>query len=143
MGTEGFDMGDFDPAGVASMNVAEIGMSPSMMAGALEALPVGAATASLETLAENPGMMGNMTGVMTGAISASMMSKGMGKEMLGAMGTAVGMEGMAGMASGMQGLEGMGEIGKAMGGMKNMSESLAAAFENPEVGITAAMSGTV
>ena len=72
-----------------------------------------------------------------------MMSKGMGKEMLGAMGTAVGMEGMAGMASGMQGLEGMGEIGKAMGGMKNMTESLAAAFENPEVGITAAMSGTV
>jgi hypothetical protein len=33
------------------MNVAEMGMNPAMMAGALEALPVGAATAALETLA--------------------------------------------------------------------------------------------
>ena len=145
VGAKTFDIGNFDAGNFASMNVAEMGMSPSMMAGALDALPVGAATAALETLAENPGMMGNMTGVMTGAISASMMSKGMGKEMLGAMGTAMGLDPatMEGMGSGMQGLEGMGEIGKAMGGMKNMTESLAAAFENPEVGITAAMSGTV
>ena len=39
------------------MNVAEMGMNPAMMAGALNALPVGAATAALETLAANPEAM--------------------------------------------------------------------------------------
>ena len=57
----------------------------------------------------------------------------------------MGMESMAGMAEGMQGLAGMEEMGKAMAGMgmENMAKSLASAFENPEVGITTAMSGTV
>ena len=57
MGTESFDMGAFDAGNFASMNVAEMGMNPAMMAGALEALPVGAATAALETMAADPGAM--------------------------------------------------------------------------------------
>ena len=59
-GGETFDMGNFDTGSFASMNVAEMGMSASMMAGALDALPVGAATAALETMAANPDMMGDM-----------------------------------------------------------------------------------
>ena len=61
MGTESFDMGAFDAGNFASMNVAEMGMNPAMMAGALEALPVGAATAALETLAADPGAMGELS----------------------------------------------------------------------------------
>ena len=56
-GSTNFDMTNFNPGDFASMNVAEMGMSPTMMAGALEALPIGAATAALETLAANPEAM--------------------------------------------------------------------------------------
>ena len=145
MGTEGFDMGAFDPAGFASMNVAEMGMNPAMMAGALEALPVGAATAALETLVANPEAMGQMGQTMTGAIVATMSAKGMGDEMMKSMEGSIGMQGMAGMAEGMKGIEGMQEIGKAMAdmGMENMAKSLSTAFANPEVGIAGAMSGSV
>ncbi len=145
MGTEGFDMGAFDPASFASMNVAEMGMSPAMMTGALEALPVGAATAALETLAANPEAMGQMGQTMTGAIVATMSAKGMGDEMMKSMEVSIGMEGMTGMAEGMKGIEGMQEIGKAMAdmGMENMAKSLSTAFANPEVGIAGAMSGSV
>ena len=144
-GGETFDMGNFDAGSFASMNVAEMGMSASMMAGALDALPVGAATAALETMAANPEMMGDMGGMMTGAIAATMGAKGMGEEMMSSMGASIGMEGMAGMAEGMAGMAGMEEMGKAMAGMgmESMAESLASAFENPGVGITSAMSGTV
>ena len=57
----------------------------------------------------------------------------------------MGMEGMSGMAEGMAGMSGMEEMGKAMAGMgmEGMAESLASAFEDPSVGITTAMSGTV
>jgi len=145
MGTEAFDMGAFDPAGFASMNVAEMGMNPAMMAGALEALPVGAATAALETLTANPEAMGQMGQTMTGAIVATMSAKGMGEDMMKSMESSIGMEGMAGMADGMKGIEGMQEIGKAMAemGMENMAKSLSTAFANPEVGIAGAMSGSV
>ena len=118
-GGETFDMGNFDASSFASMNVAEIGMSASMMAGALDALPVGAATAALETMAANPDMMGDMGGMMTGAIAATMSAKGMGTEMMSSMGATIGMEGMTGMAEGMQGLAGMEEMGKAMAGYGN------------------------
>jgi len=143
MGTETFDMGAFDAGSFASMNVAEMGMNPAMMAGALESLPVGAATAALETLTADPGAMGEMAGAMTGAIGATMMAKGMGSEMMDAMGATMGMEGMSGMAEGMQGLEGMEALGEAMGGMENLGETLSTAFADPSTGITAAMSGTV
>ena len=144
-GGETFDMGNFDTGSFASMNVAEMGMSASMMVGALDALPVGAATAALETMAANPDIMGDMGDMMTGAITATMSAKGMGAEMMSSMGATIGIEGMAGMAEGMQGLAGMEEMGKAMAemGMENMAKSLASAFENPGVGITTAMSGTV
>ena len=145
MGEENFDMGSFDPASFASMNVAEMGMNPAMMTGALEALPVGAATAALETLAANPEAMGQMGATMTGAIVATMSAKGMGEEMMKSMEKSIGMEGMTGMAEGMKGIEGMQEIGKVMAemGMENMAKSLSTAFTNPEVGITGAMSGSV
>ena len=68
VGKENFDIGSFDAGNFASMNVAEMGMNPAMMTGALEALPVGAATAALETLAANPEAMGEMGAAMTGAI---------------------------------------------------------------------------
>jgi len=80
-GAASFDMGNFDAAGFASMNVAEMGMSPAMMAGALDALPVGAATAALETLAADPGALGELGTTMTGAIAATMAGKGMGGAM--------------------------------------------------------------
>ncbi len=144
-GAETFDMEKFDAGSFASMNVAEMGMSPTMMAGALEALPVGAATAALETLAKNPGAMGEMGQAMTGAIAATMSAKGMGGDMMKTMETSIGMQGMAGMAEGMKGVEGMQEIGKAMAemGMENVAKSLSTAFTSPEAGIAGAMSGTV
>ncbi len=114
MGSANFDMGNFDPTSFASMNVAEMGMSATMMAGALEALPVGAATAALETLAEDPNAMGEMQSMMTGAIAATLGAKGMGSEMMASMEKSIGMEGMAGMAEGMEGMAGMEEMAKAM-----------------------------
>ena len=144
-GSANFDMANFNPGDFASMNVAEMGMNPSMMAGALEALPVGAATAALETLAANPEAMGQMGQTMTGAIVATMTSKGMGADMMKSMEGNIGIQGMADMAQNMSGVGGMKEIGKAMAdmGMENVAKSLSTAFANPEVGITAAMSGTV
>ena len=144
-GTANFDMANFSPGNFASMNVAEMGMNPAMMAGALNALPVGAATAALETLAANPEAMSQMGQTMTGALVATMSAKGMGEEMMKGMETSIGMQGMADMAKGMDGISGMQEIGKAMAdmGMDQMAKSLATAFANPEVGITSAMSGTV
>ena len=145
VGTEQFDIANFDAAEFSSMNVAEMGMDPNMMAGALESLPVGAATAALETLASNPDMMGEMGTTMTGAIVATMTSKGMGNDMMESMESSIGLKDMAKMAEGMNGVEGMKEIGKAMSemGMENVAESLASAFEDPNTGINQAMSGTV
>ena len=144
-GSANFDMENFDPGDFASMNVAEMGMNPAMMAGALNALPVGAATAALETLAANPDAMDQMSQSMTGAIVATMSAKGMGEEMMKSMETSIGMQGMTEMAKGMGGIEGIQEIGKAMQemGMDQMAQTLQTAFANPEVGITSAMSGTV
>ena len=144
-GSANFDMENFDAGSFASMNVAEMGMKPAMMAGALEALPVGAATAALETLAANPEAMGQMGKTMTGAIVATMSSKGMGQEMMKSMEGSIGIQGMSGMAEGMTGVEGMTEIGKAMSdmGMEDMAKSLSTAFANPEAGIAGAISGTV
>ena len=145
MGSKNFDVANFDTSNFASMNVAEMGMNPAMMAGALDALPVGAATAALETLAANPGAMGTMGETMTGAIAATMSSKGMGSDMMKSMEKSIGLEGMEGMTQGMDGIQGMKEIGKAMAGMgmEDMAKSLSTAFANPEVGINAAMSGNV
>jgi len=42
-----------------------------------------------------------MSGTMTGAIGATMTSKGMGEEMMGSMGAAVGIDGMADLSQGM------------------------------------------
>ncbi len=144
-GSATFDMANFDAGSFASMNVAEMGMNPAMMAGALEALPVGAATAALETLAANPEAMGQMGQTMTGAIVATMSAKGMGEEMMKSMEGSIGIQGMADMTQGMQGMEGMKEIGKAMAdmGMEDMAKTLSTAFASPEAGITTAMSGTV
>ena len=144
-GSATFDMANFSPGDFASMNVAEMGMNPAMMAGALDALPVGAATAALETLAANPEAMGQMGKTMTGALVATMSAKGMGEDMMKSMEANIGIEGMADMAKGMGGMEGMKEIGKAMAdmGMDQMAQSLSTAFANPEVGITSAMSGSV
>ncbi len=145
VGTETFDIGNFDAGNFASMNVAEMGMNPAMMAGALEALPIGAATAALETLAANPEAIGEMGQTMTGAIAATMSAKGMGGDMMKSMEASIGIQGMTGMAEGMKGMQGMEEIGKAMTGMgmENMAKSLSTAFATPEVGIAGAMSGTV
>ena len=145
MGTETFDIKDFDAKNFASMNVAEMGMDPAMMAGALKALPVGSATAALETLAANPDSMNEIGKTMTGAIAATMTAKGMGDEMMKSMEGSIGMQGMVSMAEGMQGIEGMQEIGKAMAdmGIENVSKTLSAAFASPETGISATISGTV
>ena len=144
-GSANFDMANFNPGDFASMNVAEMGMNPAMMAGALNALPVGAATAALETLATNPEAMSQMGQTMTGAIVATMSAKGMGDEMMKSMEANIGMQGMTDMAKGMGGIEGMKEIGKVMAdvGMEQMAQSLQTAFANPEAGIVSAMSGTV
>jgi len=143
VGAQSFSMDNFDPAGFASMNVAEMGMNPAMMTGALEALPVGAATAALETLAKSPDAMGKMGKSMTGAIAATMTGKGMGGDMMKSMESSIGIQGMSGMAEGMKGMQGMQEIGKAMTGMTGMTEALSTAFTSPEVGIKGAMSGSV
>ena len=144
-GSANFDIANFNPGDFASMNVAEMGMNPAMMAGALNALPVGAATAALETLATNPEAMGQMGKTMTGAIVATMSAKGMGDEMMKSMEANIGIQGMTDMAKGMGGIEGMKEIGKVMAdvGMEQMAQSLQTAFANPEAGIVSAMSGTV
>ena len=144
-GSAEFDMANFKPGDFASMNVAEMGMNPAMMAGALDALPVGAATAALETLAANPEAMGQMGKTMTGALVATMSAKGMGEDMMKSMEANIGIEGMTDMAKGMTGIEGMKEIGKAMAdmGMEQMAQTLSTAFADPEVGIATAMSGSV
>ena len=144
-GSANFDIANFNPGDFASMNVAEMGMNPAMMAGALNALPVGAATAALETLATNPEAMGQMGKTMTGAIVATMSAKGMGDEMMKSMEANIGIQGMTDMAKGMGGIEGMKEIGKVMAdvGMEQMAQSLQTAFASPEAGIVSAMSGTV
>ena len=100
-GSAEFDMANFKPGDFASMNVAEMGMNPAMMAGALDALPVGAATAALETLAANPEAMGQMGKTMTGALVATMSAKGMGQDMMKSMEANIGIEGMTDMAKGM------------------------------------------
>ena len=144
-GSTNFDMANFNPGDFASMNVAEMGMNPAMMTGALNALPVGAATAALETLAANPDAMGQMGQTMTGAIVATMSAKGMGEDMMKSMEANIGIQGMSEMAKGMDGIDGIQEIGKFMAdvGMEQMAQSLSTAFANPEVGIVSAMSGTV
>ena len=148
-GSANFSMDNFSPENFASMNVAEMGMSPAMMAGALDSLPVGSAAAALETLQENPGGLasgfGAMSGTMTGTIAASMADKGMGTEMMGAMGASMGVNGLADAANGMSGLAGMEAMGEAMAsmGMETMNATLQTAFSSPSTGITDAMSGTV
>ena len=53
-GKENFQIENFSPSSFSSMDVVEIGMSPTMMQGALNTLPLGAATKALETLSKNP-----------------------------------------------------------------------------------------
>tara|TARA_B100000963_G_C22623007_1_gene670893 strand:- start:69 stop:2282 length:2214 start_codon:yes stop_codon:yes gene_type:complete len=53
-GKKNFEIENFDAVSFSSMDVVEIGMTPTMMHGALNALPLGSATKALETLSNSP-----------------------------------------------------------------------------------------
>ena len=149
-GASTFSMDSFSPESFASMNVGEMGMEPSMMVGALNSLPIGAASAALESFQAGTGKMAkgfeNLQENMTGAIAATMTAKGMGTEMAAAMGDSIGINGMGDLAIGLEGAAGMSAIGEALAGtgaMSDVAASLVTAFSTPTTGIASTMNASV
>ncbi len=148
-GSASFNMENFNPSDFASMNVAEMGMSPAMMMGALNALHVGAATAALESMQAGTADMAkgfeDMKGIMNGAIASTLGTKGMGTEMMSAMGKSMGMSDMEDLAAGMQGVEGMKAMTDAMKsvGIDKVANTITTAFSSQQTGITSMMGTSV
>jgi hypothetical protein len=148
-GSASFNMENFNPSDFASMNVAEMGMSPAMMMGALNALPVGAATAALESMQAGTADMAkgfeDMKGIMNGAIASTLGTKGMGTEMMSAMGKSMGISDMADLAADMQGVEGMKAMTDAMKsvGIDKVANTITTAFSSQQTGITSMMGTSV
>ena len=149
-GTANFTMDNFNPARFASMNVVEMGMSPTIMIGALTVLPVGSATAALESLQSGSGKItedfANLSvEVMSGSIASTMVAKGMGPEMMSAMESSIGITGISNLADKMRGVTGIEAMSKAIGtsGISKIVNALSTAFSSPETGIATAMNASL
>ena len=107
-GKKDFQIENFNTENFSSMDVVEIGMTPTLMQGALGELPLGAATKALETLSKDPNEMMSLDaslitseaiaetlGLTTNSIAKTMSIKGLSVETISDVGKELNIENLS------------------------------------------------
>ncbi len=155
-GEENFKIENFDPSSFSSMDVVEIGMTPEMMHGALNTLPLGAATKALETLSKNPEKLSSnidpslitsdalaeTIGLTTKNIANTMSQKGLSNNTLINIGEDLNLSEISNISEEISTKNALEDLGKVIEetGIKNVSKNLELAFSNNDLGIAETIS---
>ena len=155
-GQENFQIENFDPSSFSSMDVVEIGMSPAMMQGALNTLPLGAATKALETLSKNPEKLSSSIvpslitsdalaetiGLTTKSIANTMSQKGLSNYTLNNIGEDLNLSEISNISNEISNQNALNDLGKVIQetGIENVSKSLELAFSSNDLGIAETIS---
>ena len=155
-GQENFQIENFDPSSFSSMDVVEIGMSPAMMQGALNTLPLGAATKALETLSKNPEKLSSnidpslitsdalaeTIGLTTKSIANTMSQKGLSNNTLNNISEDLNLSEISNISNEISNQNALNDLGKVIQetGIENVSKSLELAFSSNDLGIAETIS---
>ena len=151
-GQKNFDIDNFDAGSFSSMDVVEIGMSPTMMHGALNTLPLGAATKALETLSNSPEKLSSnidsslitteaiaeTIGLTTKSIAKTMTKKGLSQNTLGNIGEDLNLNELSNITEQISNESALNDLNKIIQdtGIESVSKSLELAFSSNKLGIT-------
>lgn len=155
-GKENFQIENFSPSSFSSMDVVEIGMSPTMMQGALNTLPLGAATKALETLSKNPEKLSSSIdpslitsdalaetiGLTAKNIANTMTQKGLSNNTINNIGEDLNLNEISNISNEITNQNALKDLGKVIQetGIENVSKNLEIAFSSNNLGITEAIS---
>ena len=150
-GQKNFEIDNFDAGSFSSMDVVEIGMSPTMMHGALNTLPLGAATKALETLSNSPEKLSSnidsslitteaiaeTVGLTTKSIAKTMTEKGLSQNTLGNIGEDLNLNELSNITEQISNESALNDLNKIIQdtGIESVSKSLEIAFSSNELGI--------
>ena len=150
-GQKNFEIDNFDAGSFSSMDVVEIGMSPTMMHGALNTLPLGAATKALETLSNSPEKLSSnidsslitteaiaeTVGLTTKSIAKTMTKKGLSQNTLGNIGEDLNLNELSNITEKINKESALNDLNKIIQdtGIESVSKSLEIAFSSNELGI--------
>ena len=150
-GQKNFEIDNFDAGSFSSMDVVEIGMTPTMMHGALNTLPLGAATKALETLSNSPEKLSSnidsslitseaiadTIGLTTKSIAKTMTKKGLSQNTLGNIGEDLNLNEISNITEQFNNESALTDLNKIIQdtGIENASKSLELAFSSNELGI--------
>jgi len=151
-GQKNFEIDNFDAGSFSSMDVVEIGMSPTMMHGALNTLPLGAATKALETLSNSPEKLSSnidsslitteaiaeTIGLTTKSIAKTMTKKGLSQNTLGNIGEDLNLNELSNITEQISNESALNDLNKIIQdtGIESVSKSLELAFSSNKLGIT-------
>ena len=151
-GQKNFEIDNFDAGSFSSMDVVEIGMSPTMMHGALNTLPLGAATKALETLSNSPEKLSSnidsslitteaiaeTIGLTTKSIAKTMTKKGLSQNTLGNIGADLNLNELSNITEQISNESALNDLNKIIQdtGIESVSKSLELAFSSNKLGIT-------
>ena len=155
-GKKNFEIENFDAGSFSSMDVIEIGMTPTMMHGALNALPLGSATKALETLSNSPEKLSSnidpslitseaiaeTIGLSTKSIAKAMVKKGLSRNTLGNIGEDLNLNEISNITKQINNESALTDLNNIIQdtGIDRVSNNLELAFSSNELGIAETIS---
>ena len=155
-GKKNFEIENFDAGSFSSMDVIEIGMTPTMMHGALNALPLGSATKALETLSNSPEKLSSnidpslitseaiaeTIGLSTKSIAKVMVKKGLSQNTLGNIGEDLNLNEISNITKQINNESALTDLNNIIQdtGIDRVSNNLELAFSSNELGIAETIS---
>ena len=153
-GKKDFQIENFNTENFSSMDVVEIGMTPTLMQGALGELPLGAATKALETLSKDPNEMMSLDaslitseaiaetlGLTTNSIAKTMSIKGLSVETISDVGKELNIENLSEISEEIKSQSSLSDLNEIIQstGLENVTKSIELAFTDETIGVTKAI----
>ena len=153
-GKKDFQIENFNTENFSSMDVVEIGMTPTLMQGALGELPLGAATKALETLSKDPNEMMSLDaslitseaiaetlGLTTNSIAKTMSIKGLSVETISDVGKELNIENLSEISEDITSQSSLSDLNEIIQstGLENVTKSIELAFTDETIGVTKAI----
>lgn len=155
-GKKNFEIENFDAGSFSAMDVVEIGMAPTMMHGALNALPLGSATKALETISNSPEKLSSnidpslitseaiaeTIGLSTKSIAKAMVKKGLSQKTLGNIGEDLNLNEISNITKQINNESALTDLNNIIQdtGIDRVSNNLELAFSSNELGIAETIS---
>ena len=153
-GKKDFQIENFNTKNFSSMDVVEIGMTPTLMQGVLGELPLGAATKALETLSKDPNEMMSLDaslitseaiaetlGLTTNSIAKTMSIKGLSVETISDVGKELNIENLSEISEDITSQSSLSDLNEIIQstGLENVTKSIELAFTDETIGVTKAI----